>query len=164
LLVPDEVARAHIAQESAAILACAARNGAKADIDIDALEIRFSFNHPVDKLPLLLVADVHDYRAAPPAWRFLDPESGLETLQAYPSAGNLPGGGPSVINSHKGMGTICAHFNRLAYAESAGIHPDWAAATDWLTTAPGTARATNIPEMFQLIYSHCCYSPGRQGV
>ncbi len=109
-----------------------------------------------EREPYLLIGTFEDYRAMPPAWRFLDPRTRQDIgLPAYPAAGPFPLG--SVLHSN---GVICAPWNRLAYADRGGPHSDWNAA-NWQTAAPQHSSARTIPDMLARIRAELTISPRR---
>jgi len=111
----------------------------------------------VEKEEYLLVGTFPDYRVMPPEWRFVDPRTEDEIgTAAYPHPGPFQNG--SVLHSD---GVICAPWNRLAYADKGGPHPDWQDAASWQTTAVDRTRALNIPDMLSRIRAEVEISPRR---
>ncbi|MFC0028006.1 hypothetical protein ACFFMM_00510 [Micromonospora chaiyaphumensis] len=55
---------------------------------------------------------------------------------------------------------ICAPWNRLAYAEHGGPHPDWGALTNWKTAGAGYTKADTLADMLSQIHLHLTLSPG----
>jgi hypothetical protein len=105
----------------------------------------------------LLVGTFPDYRVMPPEWRFVDPRNEADIgIAAYPLAGPYPSG--SILH---GNGVICAPWNRLAYGDRGGPHPDWQDAASWQTTAPGSTCALTIPDMLGRIRAEVVISPRR---
>jgi len=79
------------------------------------------------------------YARIPPAWHWLNPETGALGERAH-----TPVGG----NFFHGNGVICAPWNRLAYksVDDRGPHPDWAIEGDWKANAY-TGAATTLAAM-----------------
>jgi len=156
-VVPKDVSQILVRAEEPIILSWAKRNGWKVAIDIDRLKIAAEVNHPKDETTLLLDGDLTDYRAVPPAWRFVD-ESGNVTKSAFPAAGSVVDGKSSIFHPNL---VICAPFNRLAYKEANGPHGDWGESTGWLEVTRDFAAAYSLAEMLSIIDVHLRFSPGR---
>lgn len=138
----------------------AARVGWRLSFDRDGLILDAHCLHPADKKPLLLTAEVDSYRALPPAWRFVDPETRVATPAATPSRDPV-GSRSSVIHS---VGVICAHFSRTAYKEYKDNAPHggtWTLA-HWAQVREGV-QAHTIAEMLAVIEQHLRWSKGRVG-
>jgi hypothetical protein len=159
-MVPEETTRTLLDGEAAAIEAWAARHGWSVEIDAVRLALAATVRHPADGSLLLIVADLHGYRAVPPAWRFVDPRTGQSGQSAFPAAGSLPGGKGSIFHSNA---VLCAPWNRLAYQSEGGPHGDWAELANWLNVPGDVTRAGNIAEMLSAINVHLGHSPGRLG-
>ncbi|MGQ0678173.1 MAG: hypothetical protein ACT4OM_00690 [Actinomycetota bacterium] len=116
--------------------------------------------HPVDNGQLLLEASCDQYRALPPAWRFVDPETREPTAASTPRGDSFKGRA-SVIHS---VGVICAHFSRTAYKQhhEAGPHDAWGELTSWEEVKEGV-QAHTIAEMLAVINQHLQWSKGRRG-
>lgn len=158
MLVPRAVSRAAVVAEAPAVRAWAARKGWNLTINLRDLRLTARTHHPGDGGELILRADLIDYRLLPPAWMFVDARGNDRVPSAWPSAGPVLGGS-SIFHS---VGVMCAPFNRLAYADHAGPHPDWGTASNWLNVAQG-ARAHTLADMLQVIRLHLVSSPGRMG-
>lgn len=158
MLVPRAVSRAALVAESPAVRAWAARKGWKVTINVRDLRLTARMKHPADAGQLILRADLTDYRLLPPAWMFLDARGHDRIPAAWPRPGPVLGGS-SIFHS---VGVICAQFNRLAYADYAGPHPNWGAASNWPNITEGT-RADTLADMLQVIRVHLASSPGRMG-
>lgn len=167
--LPQDVVHAYVAEEMAAAEAWATRCGYDLSYDADALTI---------SLPLLgadpgggdggerylLTGVLDDYRAVPPAWRFVHPDTAADIgPPAYPAGPNPNPRGSTLFTTGGPTGAvICAHFNRLAYAEHDGIHPDWGPPNNWLTLPPSAyTRAETIGDMLARIELEVRESPGR---
>jgi hypothetical protein len=104
--------------------------------------------------PYLLEGVFDDYRTLPPIWRFLDPRDGRDVgTAAYPQPL-----GPSVFHT---QGLICAHFNRMAYAENGGPHGNWNGTTAWQQPVEGTIAMHVAAMLARLIWEVRYNSAGR---
>lgn len=152
--------RAVLAEENKAIQAWAARHrGWDVALDLSALRLEARTSHPADGKPLLIVASFEGYRAVPPTWRFVDPETGETTPHSFPQAGNVGGSGASIFHGNR---FICAQWSRLAYGEHNGPHGNWGPETGWLNVREGN-HAENVAEMLAVLHLHLLASPGRMG-
>ena len=158
-MLPAEVTLAVMDEELAVAEPWGQAHGWQIILDRERLVLDAYSRHPADRAPLLLTAEVDAYRALPPAWRFVDPETRQATPLATPSRDPLPNGKSSVIY---GVGVICAHFSRTAYSEyhQGGPH-NWAL-TNWDQVTEGV-QAHTIAEMLAVIHYHLGYSKGRLG-
>lgn len=105
---------------------------------------------------MLLRGDFLGYRAQPPAWVFLDPETEQMTAQAWPKRSSIFG--QSLI--FHSVGVICVHFSRNAYTVNGGPH-DWSLA-GWVDVREGV-HAENVVEMLAVFRTHLGFSTGRMG-
>lgn len=149
-LLPRKVVLAHIEEEIAGASRWAGHFGLVHGWDEGALIFTVRLEGQPDQSdgrePYLLTGLFDDYRVIPPAWRFLDPRTGMDVgLPAFPAAGPFPGG--SVLHP---SGVICAPWNRLAFKTTenpSGVHEDWGALSAWESAAPTHTQARTIPEM-----------------
>jgi hypothetical protein len=159
--LPEAVVRAHVESEMPAALAWAARHGLEADGDGEALELRVRMTSSGGE-PYLLEGRFDSYRAIAPAWRFLHPDTGEPAGgAAFPHPAPSSPWGTVLLTGGPAGPVICAHFNRLAYGEHNGPHPDWGPVTNWPNVAPGQARADTIAGMVDRIYRDVWLSPHR---
>jgi hypothetical protein len=157
-MVPEDTTRALLHGEAAAIEAWAERHRWSVEIDAERLALAATVRHPADGSPLMVVADLHGYRAVPPAWRFVDPATKESGPSAFPMGGPLPGGKGSIF--HSGA-VICAPWNRLAYTSEGGPHGDWGEFANWLNVEGDVTRAADVAQMLSAIDVHLGASPGR---
>ena len=138
--------------------AWASRNGWQLSFDQETLTLDAHGVHPADRNSLLLTAEFDGYRALPPAWRFVDPETREATARATPTRDPVAGKRASVIH---GVGVICAHFSRTAYAEyrPGAPHGNWTLSA-WDQVGEGV-QAHSVAEMLAVIGHHLSYSKGR---
>jgi hypothetical protein len=145
-----------VAEEIGPALAWANRNDWYVSYDSESLLLVCCLTHAADGGPLKLVAELSDYRALPPIWRFVDPSTNEPTPDAFPQG--QPILGQSSIFHPQGL--ICAPWSRLAYAEHQGPHNDWGGPGNWLA-APGGPFPTTLAEMLAMIDTHLSVSPRR---
>lgn len=167
-LLPDEAVRAYVESELPAARAWASRRRLELAVDEASLTLNIRLAGPAASATghesYLLSGTFHDYRALPPAWRFLDPRTGADVgppaypapLVPNPRGSNLfIGGGPTGA-------VICAHFNRLAYVAEQGPHGDWGPPANWLSLPPSQyTRADTIGDMLARIDLEVRESAGR---
>jgi len=158
-LVPEAVTRAVLAEEFPPAEAWAARHGWELSANLDGLRLQARTVHPLDGEPLLIIATFDGYRAVPPAWKLVDPETGETTNHSFPQPGPV---GPGLSSIFHGSLVICAPWNLLAYSDHGGPHANWNGPSNWLNVNEGN-RAVNIAEMLSTINVHLRTSPGRMG-
>ncbi len=152
-MVPAEVTLAVVEEELLPAGRWADRNGWELVFDAATLTLDARGAHPADGKPVRLTAGVDGYRALPPSWRFVDPVSGEATAATTPDRG-VRLGQSSIIY---GVGVICAHFSRTAYA--GGPHAaDWKA-SQW-EDITGGVQAHNLSQMLAVIDDHLHWSTG----
>jgi hypothetical protein len=159
-LVPRVAVVQVVVDELVPAAAWAARQGLELTTDIERLRLELRLGGPsAESLEqYLLVGEFDDYRAIPPRWIFVHPESGEEVGQAaFPAPGSTPFGA-SLFHTAP---VICAHFNRLAYSDAGGPHSDWGGLANWQNVGPGQAMALNIASMLDRIYRDLAFSRGR---
>lgn len=152
MLVPTEATLAVVESELDAVRNYAGRHRFEVDWKPDRLILDFCGRHPANDDPVCIAADLVGYRAVAPEWTVSCPDH----AGRFPKSGKLPNGKGSVFH---GKGVICAHFNRLAYAEHGGPHGDWGGPSAWLDVR-GNVYADTITEMLKQIVIHLKYSPG----
>jgi hypothetical protein len=157
-VIPTVVTRAVVAEELRAVLAWAARRpGWTVEFDEPGLRLIIRTVHPAAGTPLLIHADLHGYRAVPPAWRFLNPDTGEAAGAPFPQHGSRPPIQGSIFHGNR---VICAPWNRLAYTEYNGPHGDWGGLANWTAAAPGYTKADTLADMLSQIALHLAVSPG----
>lgn len=157
-LVPRDVAVETVKHELLGANAWAARRGWTLDFDEPALTLRCTVTHPGDGELLYLTADLADYRALPPSWRFTSSSGDSSDQRHWPKGAPIGPGKSSVFH---GQPVICAPFNRLAYKDLGGPHANWGGPTNWLNVPSDHVRALTIGEMLAVIDLHLSTSPGR---
>lgn len=152
-MLPAHVTLAVIDDELPSARRWAEQNGWDVTFDAATLILDAHGSHPADRRPLRLTAGVDGYRALPPSWRFVDPATGEATAATTPNRG-IRQGQSSIIY---GVGVICAHFSRTAYA--GGPHAaDWEA-SQW-EEITGGVQAHNLAQMLAVIDDHLHWSTG----
>lgn len=154
--VPVDTSRIVLAAEVDGARTWADRHGWQLELAGD-LVLTVRTRHPADEDWLLLRGEFVGYRALPPTWLFLDPDTEESTPHAWPSPGPV-GGQASIFHS---VGIICASFNRKAYNVEGGPH-EWGGLTNWANVREGI-HAENVGEMLAAIDTHLRHSPGRMG-
>ncbi|MBM0202915.1 hypothetical protein JNW90_07255 [Micromonospora sp. STR1s_5] len=146
-----------IASELPAAQAWAARRpGWTVDLNEDAGPLLIvGAVHPGSGTLVRITADLSGYPAIPPAWRFTDRAGG--SAAPFPQPGGSPVVPGSIFHSNR---LICAPWNRLAYAEHGGPHPDWGALANWKTAGAGYTKANTLADMLSQIHLHLTLSPG----
>jgi hypothetical protein len=166
-MLPAEVVAAYVEQELPAARAWADREGLLLSFDPDrpSLRVELEGPGPEGEPPerYLLEGILDDYRALPPLWRFLHPDSCEEIgAAASPAAPTAPPGGASIFIPNATHGAvICAHFSRRAYGEG-GPHLDWGAPSQWETTREGQVIARTLGDMLHRILIEVAASSGRR--
>jgi hypothetical protein len=151
-MIPTVVTAAAVEAEFPAVTAWAARRpGWTVRLDATRLTLHADTVHPVTSQPIAITADLTSYPAVPPAWTITGPGG------AFPAAGQFPGVPGSIFHPNR---VICAPWNRLAYGEHDGPHPDWAGQTNWTNIAAGFTKADTLADMLSQIALHLAASPG----
>ncbi|HMJ35621.1 MAG TPA: hypothetical protein VK501_17055 [Baekduia sp.] len=169
MLLSEDTVRAYVAEELPAAKAWAQRRGRQLSFDEEALSLTLPLYGPRasdngDPEAYCLRGTFDDYRAVPPTWWFIHPDSEADIgPAAYPASPSPhPRGSGLFLASGPTGAVICAHFNRLAYAEEQGPHGDWGATTNWLNTPPSNyTRAETIGDMLARISLEVDESQGR---
>lgn len=159
-MIPTTVTKVVVVEEMQAVLAWAARRpGWTAQFDDAALHLNVKTTHAACGTDLWIQADLHGYRAVPPAWRFLHPNGRDAVTGPFPRHGEHPWISGSIFHDNR---VICAPWNRLAYKEENdnGPHDDWGGLTNWTNAAPGYTKADTLADMLDQIYQHLSVSPG----
>lgn len=155
-MIPTVVTAAVIAAELPALEAWAARRpGWTVCVQDTQPVLVLDAVHPVSGTSVRITADLSEYPAVPPAWRFVDPADGPSA--PFPQAGSNGVVTGSIFHSNR---VICAPWNRLAYAEQSGPHGDWGALTNWKSAGQGYTKADTIADMLSQIHLHLSMSPG----
>ena len=157
-MIPTAVTCAVVAEELPAVLAWVARRpGWTAEFDELALHLNVTTTHPAVGTLLRIRANLHGYRANPPAWQFLHPDTGEPDPAVFPQPGGHAMIQGSIFHSNK---VICAPWNRLAFQENGGPHQDWGALTNWTNAAPNYTKADTLADMLTQMELHFSVSPG----
>ena len=153
--LPPAMARASVEDELDAARAWAARHGWILRWRSEDLSLRAATYHEAAGRLVEVVGVLDGYRALPPAWRFVQPGTGVADPASFPAPGqgSIPG---SIFHSNA---VICAPWNRLAYAEHGGPHGDWSGPAAWLQ-ASGMTVAHTLADMLSALDVHLRQSAG----
>lgn len=163
-MVDTAITRAVLTVETPPLQALASRAGWKLTLNLDAsppvilIEI---LQHRTGER-YLIQGEFDGYKEVPPAWDFLDPDTGeAGTLAAYPSQPQpTPGGGaPLFIAANPRPRVICMPCNRLAFGSYGGPHGDWTLA-NWMSVQPAYPM---LSDMVSRINTEIQASGGRWG-
>lgn len=106
--------------------------------DLSNLTITIKMRSTIDNQVYIVEARCDGYKALPPIFEFIHPETGERgTHQCYPAGGTFFHSTPC----------ICVQWNRKAYQQLGGPHGDWNM-TAWIDARPGM---TTLGDMFHLI-------------
>src|SRR6266851_406501 len=141
----------------------ARRAGWEVTFNHESLILEVRLTHEKAGQLYILRGYLDGYKAIPPAWEFVDPDTGDEgTAAAYPEPPNpTPGGGASVFlkTYPPRQRVICLPCNRLAYGEHQGPHREWTLA-NWMQVS---FNYQTLCEMVNRINVDLQASPGPQG-
>jgi hypothetical protein len=131
------VTRAELSLEFPVLQERARRAGWEVTLDSEHLILEVRLIHIRTGQLFILRGHLDGYKAIPPAWEFVDPDTGEEgTAAAYPEPPNpAPGGSALFITAGPRQRVICMPCNRLAYGDYNGPHPNWAL-TNWMRETP----------------------------
>jgi hypothetical protein len=162
-LLPLTAVQARLQDDLPGARAWAERNQRDLEWDEEKLRLLISLEGP-SREAYLLEGLFEDFPTLPPSWRFVDPRNGERIgPPAYPrSAEPSPRGTPLIINGGAEGIVICAHFNRLAFAEEGGVHGDWGPLANWQNQASGYTYANTVADMLARIAVEVSDSIGRK--
>jgi len=157
------VSKAELAVEYPLLQERAKRAGWEVTLNDESLLLEVRITHGKTGQLYILHGDLTSYKAMPPAWEFIDPDTGEEgTPAAYPTPPNpTPGGGASVFlkTNPPRERVICLPCNRFAYGDYHGPHNEWRL-SNWMQVAP---FYLTLVEMVNRINVDLQASPGPQG-
>jgi hypothetical protein len=163
---PDQLALAELEADIPALLDRAARLGWVVDYDLSKLVVVIHMTHSSSGELYVLRGVFDTFRTLPPAWEFLDPDTGEEgTAAAYPMPVPPPenpnGLSPVVISSGSRGRVICLPCNRRAYREfdDKAPHQDWKL-VNWSNQSPAY---NSVEEMVSRIAQDVQLSTARWG-
>lgn len=137
--VPAGVTLAHVEAELVGVELWKNTHGWEIVWDPAALALTLATRSKVDGERYVLHVGLDGYRALPPAFEFVHPETGERgTARCY------PGGGRGYFHNKP---CICAPWNRNAYQARGGPHGDWSMAA-WPSYRPNHSQ---LGDMFVLI-------------
>ena len=141
----------------------AKRAGWEVTLNYESLLLEVRITHEKTGQFYMLRGNLNGYKATPPAWEFVDPDTGEDgTAAAYPEPPNpTPGGGATIFlkTNPPRERVICLPCNRYAYGEHHGPHREWIL-TNWMQMAP---YYLTLCEMVNLINVELQASLGPQG-
>lgn len=131
------VTRAELALEFPVLQERANRACWKVTLDVDRLILEVRLIHERTRQLYILQGRLDGYKAIPPAWEFVDPDTCEEgTAAAYPEPPSpAPGGNAVFITAGPQGRVICVPCNRLAYGDHKGPHTNWTLA-NWMQETP----------------------------
>lgn len=156
------ITRAELAAELPILQARAERAGWAVMWDEENLILEVRFTHDKTGSSFILRGRLDGYKALPPAWEFVDPDTGEEgTAAAYPAPPNpTPGGNSAIfITGNPRARLICLPCNRLAYKAHQGPHDNWTLA-NWTREMP---RYETLCDMMNRVNVDLQASPGPWG-
>jgi hypothetical protein len=160
-VIPAEDTKIIIEDELAGAYAWADRHKMDLLWRADDLELRVELTQPETAEVFFLQGLFDGYKALPPAWSFCDDNFvSAAVASQYPMPTQSPFGS-SIFIMHQATPTICAPFNRLAYAKHQGPHNDWGEPTRWLNAGENYVKAHSLGDMLQAIYRDFVLSRGR---
>jgi hypothetical protein len=134
------VLEAVLAEELPALEARAARAGWGYAFDRASLILSLTITGARTSDRYHLQGDLNGYKAVPPAWTFLEPDTGIAgTYRAFPARASGLSDMASVFTEYRdGAGVahpvICLPCNRLCFKENKGLHSEWTV-VNWLLMA-----------------------------
>ncbi len=136
-MLDPAVTRAELTIEYPVLQERAKRAGWEVTLDMDQLKLKVQLIHERTGQLYILRGHLDEYKAIPPAWEFVDPETGEEgTAAAYPEPPSpAPGGSALFIMPTPLERVICLPCNRLAYGGYKGPHANWTLA-NWMQEKP----------------------------
>jgi hypothetical protein len=151
--VDPDISRQIMEEELAAMEPLAATYGWVVCPDLPNLTVTVRMRSAIDGEVYLLEARCDGYKAQPPVFEFVHPESGERgTSRCYPKDGNF----------FHAMPCICIQWNRKAYQPGGGPHPDWPLA-DWMSTRPTMQEFGGMFNLVQRQINHPTQYQGRMG-
>lgn len=136
--VDPDISRQIIREEVEAMSALASTYGWTVNLDFPKLTVTLHMRSNVDNQVFIVEAKCDDYKALPPIFEFIHPETSERgTPTCYPAGGSY---------FHK-TPCICVQWNRKAYRQLGGPHGNWEM-INWMKARPGM---TTLGDMFHLI-------------
>lgn len=140
VLVAPEVTRAHVERELSEVSAWAQARRWGPQWDSEALRLALTLTSAVDGEVYRLQVAFNDYRARPPLFEFLHPETNeVGTRRCYPK------GGRGYFHPQP---VVCAPWNRKAYGALGGPHSEWVM-DGWASQRPNHTRLGDMLVLLQ---------------
>jgi hypothetical protein len=138
MTVDAGVTRQILQEELGAMEPIASSYGWDVTTNLEALTVTVTMRSVIDKEIYIVEACCDGYRAIPPYFEFIYPNSVERgTHRCYPADDSYFHSTPC----------ICVQWNRKAYKTEGGPHQDWQI-SDWMAARPGTIA---LGDMFHLI-------------
>ncbi|MHB1414247.1 MAG: hypothetical protein ACYC1C_03260 [Chloroflexota bacterium] len=138
MTVDPSITRQIIAEEVEGLRSLALSCGWEVTLDSGNLTVTVRMKSTVDDQTYILEAKCDGYRAVPPLFELIHPETGERgTRRCYPAGGTFFLRAPC----------ICVQWNRKAYRQLGGPHGDWQM-VNWACARPGT---TTLGDMFLVV-------------
>lgn len=145
--VDPEISRQIVTEELAAMAPVADSYSWEVRADLPSLTVTVKMKSRLDGQVYVVEARCDGYKAIPPYFEFIHPETGERgTARCYPADGSFFHSTPC----------LCVQWNRKAYRDHGGPHGDWVMA-NWASARPGT---TSLGDMIHLIQTQI----NRQGI
>jgi hypothetical protein len=140
--VDQEISRRTIEEELQTMSPLISAYGWELTSDLANLTITITMKSTIDSEVYILEARCDDYKALPPYFEFIHPETKERgTKRCYPADGSF------FYNTPDKPPCICVQWNRKAYTTEGGPHNDWAM-SNWLSYRPGM---TTLGDFFHLV-------------
>lgn len=157
------VTQAELTVEYPLLQARAKRARWEVALNVESLLLDVRITHEKTGQLYILRGNLNGYKAIPPAWEFVDPDTGDEgSAAAYPEPPNpTPGGGATIFlkTNPPRERLICLPCNRYAYGDYHGPHREWTL-TNWMQVGP---YHLTLCEMVNRINVELQASTGPQG-
>lgn len=140
MLVSPDVTRAHVERELSEVADWADARQWVLSWDPHALHLALNMTSAIDGEVYHLEVSLDDYRAMPPLFEFVH-----AVTHERGSRRCYPKGGRGYFHSHP---VVCAPWNRKAYGELGGPHPDWSM-VNWTTQRPNHTRLGDMLVLLQ---------------
>jgi hypothetical protein len=162
-VIPTDDTIIVVESELEGVMAWSTRQAVPVEWLPEALELRATFTQPGTNDRFFVRGRFQDYKELPPLFTFTGEDWVTEGNIYFPKPmlAPTPWGGASMFIQHAGRAVICAPFNRLAFAQLQGPHPDWGHPEQWQTAAPQHVHAVEIADMLQVVARDITHTHGR---
>jgi hypothetical protein len=140
--VDPELTRRFIEEELQAMAPLVASFGWEVVSAPANLTVSVKMKSSIDSQVYILEAKCDDYKALPPFFEFIHPETKERgTKRCYPADGSF------FISPTDKSPCLCVEWNRKAYSSHGGPHTEWQM-SNWITRRPGM---TTLGDFFHLV-------------